>query len=181
MKNVTWLSIASLLACHSYAAAKSTSLVDLLDVNPEVRITEKEKTRDCANFSGSWKGSCKVKDKTFDESVTIEQTGCELIEVTGSEGKKVKLPVGGVMNVSVTVPGKPGFTGSGTLTSNWNEERTVLQVIMGKSGKKLAVDRPSRGMMVSQQVKLVDGKLAVEFTAYYHKEKTTGACELVKM
>jgi hypothetical protein len=168
------------MASQAGAAKKTDSFLDMLDLNPEIRISEKEKTRDCVDFSGSWKGTCKVKDQTKEETISIEQKGCQLIEVTGHEGKKILLPIGGVMESSVTVPGEPGFTGSGELTSSWNEDHTALHVIMGKSGKKLAVDSPSRGMMVSQHIKLLDGKLNVEFTAYHHKDKTTGTCEFGK-
>lgn len=180
MRSLILSSVAGLIAVQSSAVTKAHSFVDMLDLNPKIRISEKDKTRDCADFSGNWKGTCTAKDQTADEAVTIEQKGCQLIEVTGHEGRKIVLPVGGVMNASITVPGNPGFTGSGEITTHWNKEHTVLQVIMGKSGKKLAVDSPTGGTMVSQQVKLVEGKLAVDFTVYHHKDKTTGACEFSK-
>lgn len=180
MKSFVLLSIVSLVATQGGATTKKDSFLDRLDLNPEIKITEKEKTRDCADFSGTWKGTCKAQDQTKEETISIEQKGCQLMEVTGHEGKKILLPIGGVVEVSLTVPGEPGFTGSGELTSSWNEDHTVLHVIMGKSGKKLAVDKPSRGMMVSQNIKVLDGKLNVEFTAYHHKDKTTGSCEFSK-
>ncbi|MFM8270448.1 MAG: hypothetical protein ACKN9V_09700 [Pseudomonadota bacterium] len=180
MKSFVLLSIISVVAAHAVATSKTDSFLDRFDLNPEIRITKKEQTRDCVDFSGTWKGTCKVKDQTKEETISIEQKGCQLIEVTGHEGKKIMLPIGGVMESSVTVPGEPGFTGSGEITSSWNEDHTALHVIMGKSGKKLAVDSPSRGMMVSQYIRVLDGKLNVEFTAYHHKEKTTGACEFSK-
>lgn len=179
MKLVTVLSVASLMAMNASAAIKN-SFLQMLDPEPEIHFSEKEITRNCVDFSGSWKGTCKAKEQTADEQVQIEQKGCQLIEVTGHEGKKIRLPVGGEMRSSMTVPGEPGFTGSGEVTSHWNEDHTVLQVIMGKTGKKLTVDSPSQGKMVSQQIKLVEGKLTVDFTAYHHKDKTTGTCQFTK-
>lgn len=180
MKSFVLLSIVSLMAVEATAIAETESFIDLLDQSPEIRIAEEEITRDCADFSGNWKGTCQMKEQKVEETVTIEQKGCQLIEVTGRQGKKHKLPIGGVVHSSVTVPGTPGFTGSGELTSSWNEDHTALKVIMGKSGKKLAVDSPTSGTMAIQTVKLVEGKLSVEITAYHHKDKTTGSCEFSK-
>ena len=156
------------------------SFFDLLDKDSEMVISGKTAKRECVDFSGSWKGTCKVKEQTLDEAVTLEQKNCKVLKVTGKEGKVSMLPIGGVMNSTVTVPGTPGFTGSGSITSHWDADHTAIQVIVGKTGKKLAIDRPTRGMMVNQEMKLVEGKLNVNFTVYYHKEKTTGTCEFAK-
>lgn len=179
MKILTVVSITTLMAINVTAGEKN-SFLQMLDPDPEIRISSKEITRNCVDFSGTWKGTCKVKEQTADEQVRIEQKGCQLIEVTGHDGKNIRLPVGGVVRSSLTIPGEPGFTGSGELTSHWNEDRTVLQVIMGKTGKKLTIDSPTHGKMVSQQIKLVEGKLTVDFTAYQHKDKTTGTCQFTK-
>lgn len=180
MKSFVLLSLTCLVTTQVGATTKTDSFLDRLDLNPEIQITEKDKTRDCADFSGDWKGTCKAQDQTKEETLSIKQKGCQMIEVTGHKDKKLLVPIGGVMQASVTVPGEPGFTGSGEITSSWNQDHTTLHVIMGKSGKKLAVDRPSRGMMVSQHIKVLDGKLNVEFTVYHHKDKTTGSCEFSK-
>jgi len=180
MKNISTLLVLTLWLSYSVSGFGSHSFFDLLDASPQMELSKKSSKRECTDFSGTWKGTCKVKEQTLDETVTIEQKNCDLLKVTGKEGKAIMLPVGGVMNSTVTVPGAPGFTGSGSITSHWNADHNAIQVIVGKTGKKLAIDRPTRGMMISQEMKLVEGKLAVAFTVYYHKEKTTGACEFSK-
>jgi len=180
MKKIYTVAVVALGLSYSMSGFGSHSFFDLLDASPKLELSKKSEKRECADFSGTWKGTCKVKEQTLEETVTIEQKNCDLLKVTGKEGKVINLPLGGVMNSTVTVPGNPGFTGSGSVTSHWNAEHNTVQVLVGKTGKKLAIDRPTRGMMVSQEMKLVEGKLAVDFTVYYHKEKTTGSCEFSK-
>jgi hypothetical protein len=79
----------------------------------------------CANFSGTWKGSCTVGDHKVENTKTITQQGCYGLLEDGNYD-----PIGGSSTLALTIPipDKGIVSVSATGSSDWNKDRTGLDI-----------------------------------------------------
>jgi len=180
MKQISTLILSTCLSLSALAADVPQSFSEQLNLTPQMQTQQTESTQTCADFTGTWKGTCAVDNKTHDDSFTATQKGCEFLEVTGKDNHKIMIPIGGIVSLEGAVPGNPGSTFGGKINSSWNKEHTTLNLIISGGHKKLVIDEALEGMMLKQDIKLEEGKLKVDFTAYHSKEKTVGNCSFVK-
>jgi hypothetical protein len=75
----------------------------------------------CANFSGTWAGTCTDAGGDWTEEMTIEQDDCDTLYMGGTQA-----PIGGHFAESITQAG--GFVGTNSIFPYWNPNRTVLKV-----------------------------------------------------
>lgn len=184
MKNISmWIATGSLLASLN-VNAQPTTFLDSLDLGPAVDMTDAKPGRACADFSGSWKGACKVGAETSkEETFTLAQKGCEYIQVTS--GKiNVKLPIGGTFSAEGAIPGTPAKAFGGNICSNWNAEQTVLQVHTHGGKKNLTINEMGNGAMMKQEMSMKDGKLVVTLEGVVSQagaeKKFNGECEFIR-
>lgn len=181
MKQLAIITITSALAATIHAANVPDSFLSSLDLGPKVDMTQTDAIRACTDFTGSWKGTCTVGEKTKEENFTVKQKGCEFIEVSDSKGNsKMTLPIGGTFNGGGVMPGNPAVTFGGNIQSHWNKEHTVLNLLVGGGAKQIAIDTEPHGFMVKEEMKVDGNKLAVTIVAHHSKGKTNGTCEFIK-
>ena len=77
MKQISTLILSTCLSLSALAADVPQSFSEQLNLTPQMQTQQTESTQTCADFSGTWKGTCAVDNKTHDDSFTATQKGCE--------------------------------------------------------------------------------------------------------
>ena len=128
----------------------------------------------CANFAGTWKGTCSDQSDhaPVEESFTITQKDCGNIEVQ-SDKNKMSIQVGGTVSMGGAIPGNPAINFGGSLVSNWDKDHKVLSLYVNGGGKELTIDGNGAGYSMTETVQLAsDTKLAVAATVAGSANKT---------
>jgi hypothetical protein len=179
MKNLIRIISLALILPSVSALAVPTGFTDSLDLGPEVEFSSDAEIKGCTDFRGTWKGKCTVASKEKEESFTIDQKECDMIQVTSSRGT-LKLSVGGAYTLTGATVGTPGKTFGGSLCSHWNKDRSVLNVGIHGGKKLLAADDEGKGLAIKEQISMNAGKLNVTLTGTSGEEKFLGSCAFEK-
>lgn len=180
MKQLALTTMAIGLLVSLNGMALPLSFLDTLEMTPSVDTTSTAPVQGCADFSGTWKGNCKVGEATKEESFEIAQKSCDALEIKGGHGKFF-LPVGGVLGLGGSMPGTPAKAFGGNIDSHWNKEHSVLTLNIVGGGKKLVAEEAGRGLMLKENVQVENGKLVATFEGYCsEKGKFAGKCEFTK-
>ena len=167
------------VAVSAATAAFSAPVTFLSSLNsmPPVHPS-REAGKVCTDFSGNWKGTCTLAEgKKLDESFSMAQTGCEMLQVSGEKQNTQILPIGGVMTTGGAIPGNPAMTFGSSVDSSWNKEKTTLTISIMGGGKKLASDDAGQGFFLTEEARIVNGKLAVDIHAAGSSGEIVSFCE----
>jgi hypothetical protein len=127
------LGLLSLVA--GVAQAKAPRVVQLLGKNL-IRHGYVEKSKhanapQCANFSGSWKGTCVDQDgQTYSDTLDLTQEDCDAITISGLDAN-----IGGssVVSSQPNPNAEKHFSYSGTFGYAWNDSQSKLNSLTSVS------------------------------------------------
>ncbi|MBI1860429.1 MAG: hypothetical protein HYR96_05885 [Deltaproteobacteria bacterium] len=109
----------------------------------------------CADFSGKWKGSCKVSETSIDLSLEIKQTGCTMLQAGGDI-----TPIGGLKADSFILPieGGKNVAVFGASSSDWNADQSELGIQFNALVKEVGTQKTTP-LSGSGNLKLEGGRL----------------------
>ena len=134
--------------------------------------------QDCADFSGTWKGTCEFKVETIKVTQEVKQFGCFMIATDNQYHF-----IGGVKNQSDFLPKIEDTTESFLLNSTssmaWNEDKSKIHNTMVINYHTLPNLAQSDQINVTSDMWLENGQLVSEFEVTPNQGK--GSCRLDKV
>ena len=122
MKKIT-LGVILMLGSYHLAVASPLYQFPSDSLSDSFNNHQKDLALQCTDFTGYWEGTCVSKNgDQFPHSHQVHQDGCELLRAYG-----VILPIGGMM--TVTTMKDQSYGASSTLSADWKDNRTVLELV----------------------------------------------------
>ncbi len=126
----------------------------------------------CADFSGTWKGTCQLPGfEPSEETLSIRQTGCERLEI-GQD----RYVVGGVrtqvMDYPVEYARAQAYHSVQTERLDWNADKSALVMKSNVNSGFIGGDPYSANIDIRAAIKREGSRLSIEINA----QGTKGSC-----
>lgn len=111
----------------------------------------------CANYTGQFKGVCIFEGKRIEDTINIQQQGCEILAVNGMD-----FVVGSAVSMACAAPAvgaRASETASKSAVINWNADKSFLKISGSVLKHNLTDTSKSLLSLLDGEIKLEGAKL----------------------